>query len=108
MSNHGGTTKRKAIFVVSEDWYFISHRFELAQYLCAAGWEVVVATQINRAEDARRITEAGLRLIPLSLERGRLFAVGDLLYLVRLIRLYRREHPNVVHQVAMKPVLYGS
>jgi len=99
---------RKAIIVVSEDWYFLSHRIELARHLRAAGWEVLIATQVNRAEDAAKITEAGLRLFSLPLERGRLFAAGDLLYLWRLWRLYRKERPDVVHHVAMKPVLYGS
>jgi glycosyltransferase involved in cell wall biosynthesis len=32
----------------------------------------------------------------------------DLRMLWRLLRLYRRERPDIVHHVAMKPVLYGS
>ena len=100
--------QRKIILVISEDWYFLSHRFELARHLLAAGWDVVIATQINEPADAATIECAGLRLIHLSLERGRLFALGDVGYLWRLIRLYRTERPDVVHHVAMKPVLYGS
>ena len=100
--------RRKALIVVSEDWYFISHRLELAQYLQRGGWDVRVVTHVNRPEDAAKITAAGLGLTPLPLERGRLFAVSDLRYLWRLIRLYRAERPDVVHHVAMKPVLYGS
>lgn len=98
----------KVIMVVSEDWYFISHRLELARYLAEHGWEVLVATQVNRAENAERITAAGLRLVPIALERGRLLAVGDILYIWCLFRLYRTERPDIVHHVAMKPVLYGS
>ena len=99
---------RKVVMVVSEDWYFLSHRFALARYLAAEGWEVVVATQVNRAADSERIAAAGLRVVPVPLERGRLLALGDLCYWWRLRRLYREEQPDVVHQVAMKPVLYGS
>lgn len=100
--------KRKIILVISEDWYFLSHRFELAQHLLTAGWDIVIATQINGPADAATIERAGLRLIHMPLERGRLFALGDVGYLWRLIRLYRTERPDVVHHVAMKPVLYGS
>lgn len=100
--------RKKAIIVVSEDWYFLSHRMGLAQHLLAGGWDVVVATQINRAEDADRIRGAGLRLVSLPLERGRLLSAGDLRYLLRLRSLYKAEKPDVVHHVAMKPVLYGS
>jgi glycosyltransferase involved in cell wall biosynthesis len=99
---------RKAVLVISEDWYFLSHRLELAQFLQRAGWSITVVTRVNKAEDAARITAAGLRLVPLPLERGRMFALGDLAYLWRLFRLYRRERPALVHHVAMKPILYGS
>jgi glycosyltransferase involved in cell wall biosynthesis len=94
--------------VVSEDWYFLSHRFELAKFLREAGWEVIVATQVNRLVDAATIESAGLRLVPLPLERGRLLSAGDVRYFLSLRRLYRRERPTIVHHVAMKPVLYGS
>ena len=104
MNRHKG----KVIIVVSEDFYFLSHRLELARYLAAEGWQVLVATQVNRVEDADKISAAGLRLVPLSLERGRLLAVSDLGYLWRLYCLYRAERPDVVHHVAMKPVLFGS
>jgi glycosyltransferase involved in cell wall biosynthesis len=100
--------RRKAIIVVSEDWYFLSHRFELALFLQRAGWDVRVITQVNRPEDAAKISGAGLRLTPLRLERGKLFAVSDVRYLWRLIRLYREERPALIHHVAMKPILYGS
>jgi len=99
---------RKLLFVVSEDWYFLSHRLELAVAARAAGWDVIVATQVNREEDAARITSAGLRLYPLALDRGRLIAPGDVGYFCRLVALYQREQPDVIHHVAMKPILFGS
>lgn len=101
-------SRRKVLFVVSEDYYFISHRLELAKYLRSSGWDVIVATQINNAEGAERIIESNLRLVPIALKRGSLFAISDLVYLFKLIALYWREAPDIVHHVAMKPVLWGS
>lgn len=101
-------SKLKVIFVVTEDWYFISHRFELARHFQNLGWNVLVATQVNKPEDKHTIVNAGLSLVSLPIERGKLFSIGDILYLWRLIRLYWVERPDVVHHVAMKPVLYGS
>ena len=94
--------------VVSEDWYFLSHRLELARFLQSAGWAITVVTRVNKAEDAARITAAGLQLVAMPLERGRMFALSDVAYVWRLFRLYWRERPAVVHHVAMKPILYGS
>ena len=34
--------KKKILFIVTEDWYFISHRIKLANYLRKKGFEVSV------------------------------------------------------------------
>lgn len=98
----------KVILVVTEDWYFVSHRLAFGRFLRERGWDVLVATRVNSAADAARIQGAGLRLAPVPVERGRVLSAGDLRYFWRLVRLYRAERPDVVHHVAMKPVLFGS
>jgi glycosyltransferase involved in cell wall biosynthesis len=97
---------RKLLFYVTEDWYFVSHRIALAMAAKAAGYEVCVATRVRAHGD--RIRGAGLRLIPFENSRSNFNPFKELWTLARLIRLYRRERPDVIHHVAMKPVLYGS
>src|SRR5690349_21404674 len=93
----------KLLFVVTEDWYFVSHRLALAVAAQAAGFEVAVATRVGRHGDA--IRAAGIRLVPFGLAR----AYGNpLREIVALIRLYRRERPAIVHHVALKPIMYGA
>jgi glycosyltransferase involved in cell wall biosynthesis len=97
---------RKLMFLVTEDWYFVSHRFELAVAARQAGYDVVVATRVER--HGKRITEAGLTLRPVAFNRGGLNPLQEFRTLLQLVRLYRREAPDIVHHVALKPVLYGS
>ena len=40
-------THRRLLFVVTEDWYFVSHRLGLARAAAAAGYEVAVATRVR-------------------------------------------------------------
>jgi glycosyltransferase involved in cell wall biosynthesis len=94
------------MFLVTEDWYFVSHRFELAIAARRAGYDVVVATRVDR--HGKRITDAGFTLRPVSFNRGGLNPVQDLRTLMHLVWLYRREAPDIVHHVALKPVIYGS
>ena len=96
----------KLLFVVSEDWYFRSHRLPVALAARKAGWDVGLAAQVSDA--APEIERADIRIHPLRLRRGSVNPLRDLGYLIRLYRLYRREKPDLVHHVAMKPVLYGS
>jgi glycosyltransferase involved in cell wall biosynthesis len=91
------------LFVVTEDWYFVSHRLALAVAARAAGFDVAVATRVGRHGEA--IRAAGIRLIPFELSRRHGNPVREV---AALVRLYRRERPTLVHHVALKPVVYGT
>lgn len=84
----------------------MSHRLPLALAARDAGFEVTVATRVSEHGDA--IRTAGLNLIPFEWSRRGMNPLRELIVLIRLVLLYRREKPDLVHQVALKPVLYGS
>ena len=97
---------KKLLYLVTEDWYFVSHRLALAVAAREAGYDVVVATRVDR--HAESIRDAGLGLIPLDFSRSGLGPFHEARTIARLAALYRREAPALVHHVAMKPVIYGS
>jgi glycosyltransferase involved in cell wall biosynthesis len=99
-------TRRTLFFFVTEDWYFVSHRLPLAIAAQNAGYDVAVVTRVRSSGDI--IRRSGLRLIPFENVRSGLNPFSEIRTLVRLVLLYRRERPDIVHHVAMKPVLYGS
>jgi glycosyltransferase involved in cell wall biosynthesis len=94
------------LFLVTEDWYFCSHRLALGRAAVAAGYEVTVATRVRHHGD--EIRRAGMSVVPLPWTRKIRNPFYELRTLVSLYRLYRRDRPDVVHHVALKPVLYGS
>jgi glycosyltransferase involved in cell wall biosynthesis len=96
----------KLLFLVTEDWYFVSHRLPLAVAACQAGYEVIVITRVG--EHGHTIRNTGLRLIPIERTRRGKNPLTEMLLVARLTAIYRRERPDIVHHVAMKPVLYGS
>ena len=67
---------------------------------------MVVATRVDR--HGKRITDAGFTLRSVAFNRGGLNPLQELRTLMHLVRLYRREAPDIVHHVALKPVIYGS
>jgi glycosyltransferase involved in cell wall biosynthesis len=103
-----GAVKRRPtlLFLVTEDYYFVSHRLPLAVAAKAAGYDVCVATRVRGSGDV--IRAAGIRLIPFENARGGLNPFVEIGTLCRLVLLYRQEQPDLVHHVAMKPVLYGT
>src|ERR1041385_137837 len=57
----------KLLFLVTEDWYFCSHRLPIARAARDAGFEVVVATRVR--EHGEQIRAEGYRLHPLAWRR---------------------------------------
>ena len=96
----------KLLLLVTEDYYFVSHRLALGIAAKRAGHDVCVVTRVR--DSGATIRDAGLRLIPFENARSSFNPLTELSTLLRLIRLYRRERPDLVHYVAMKPILYGS
>lgn len=99
-------SRKKLLFWVTEDWFFCSHRLPLAVAALARGYDVVVVTRVK--DHGHLIENSGLRLVPLEINRYGLNPVKDLFPLLRIIRIYFQERPDIVHHVAVKPVLYGS
>lgn len=96
----------KLIYLVTEDWYFWSHRLPMARAAREAGFEVAVATRVDKHAD--RIAAEGFRVLPLSWQRRSINPAGALSAVAEIAALYRRETPDIVHHVAMKPVLLGG
>ncbi len=98
--------KRKILFFVTEDWYFFSHRLPLAEILIDYGFEVVLLTRVHKHR--LLLEERGVKVISINLKReGRNF-FREIRNILGIIKVYRREKPDLVHHVAVKPVLYGS
>lgn len=96
----------KLLFLVSEDWYFCSHRLPIARAARNAGAEVIVATRVR--DHGGKIESEGFRLVHLELSRSGRNPFADIGQLIAIYRLYKKEKPDIVHHVALKPALYGA
>jgi glycosyltransferase involved in cell wall biosynthesis len=96
----------KLLFLVTEDWYFYSHRLQLAIEAKRKGYSVIVATRVQA--HGERILAEGFKLIPIHMVRHSAGLCQELSSILELVRIYRAERPDIVHHVALKPVLLGS
>jgi glycosyltransferase involved in cell wall biosynthesis len=96
----------KLLFLVTEDWYFCSHRLPVARAAREAGFEVVVAARVRA--HGRQIVDEGFTLRPIAWRRRGDGLFGAARAVCAIARLYRAERPDVLHHVALKPVLFGG
>jgi glycosyltransferase involved in cell wall biosynthesis len=96
----------RLLYLVSEDWYFLSHRLPMARAARDAGYEVHVATRV--ANGGAAIAAEGFTLHPLTWRRGSLDPRDLVRAIIEVRRLYRSLAPDLVHQVAFWPAVIGS
>jgi glycosyltransferase involved in cell wall biosynthesis len=96
----------KLLFLVTEDWYFCSHRLPAARAARAAGFDVVVATRVRAHGD--RICDEGFALRPIGWRRRGDGVLGAARAISEIAGLYRAEQPDLVHHIALKSVLFGG
>ena len=95
----------RLLYVVSEDWYFLSHRLPMARAARDAGFEVHVATNVK--DGAAAIEAERFILHPIPFARGRLSPRASLATIMALRRIHRLVAPAVTHHVSLQPSVLG-
>ena len=96
----------KLIYLVSEDWYFLSHRLPMARAARGAGYEVHVLTRV--VDGGAAIAHEGFALHPIPWQRGSASPLAALATIRTVPALYKRLKPDIVHHVAFAPTVLGS
>ena len=100
------TRAPRVLFLVTEDWYFCSHRLPIARALKQAGYDVAIACRVDRHGAA--IEAEGFHLFPLALSRRSLNPFHLIGAVGRIRKVVRDFWPDVIHNVALKPAILGS
>ena len=96
----------KILYLITEDWFFVSHFLPMAQAARDDGFDVSVATRVRA--DGERIKAEGFSLIPIESERGSVSLLRSLRDFSQLRNIVRRERADIVHCIALRPVVIGG
>ena len=94
------------IYVVNVDWFFISHRLDLAKVALDKNYKVyLLAKDTGKFEIIR---ELGINCINIDFERSNINIFSEIKIINILRKYYVKLKPNIIHHVTLKPMLYGS
>lgn len=101
---------RHLVYLVAEDWYFRHHFLATASAAQGAGWRVTALcrTGTRGTGHADAIARAGISLEPIEFERASLDPWRLVADYRRVRERYRVLRPDLVHHVALKPILVGQ
>ncbi len=99
--------KNKILFIQTEDWFFKSHFVPLAKALLDdAKYESVIVTTVGKEREF--LEKLGLKVIHLDFKRSSFNIFLALKLVIQLVIIYFKERPNIIHLIALKPMLVGG
>lgn len=96
----------KLILFANTEWYLYNFRRSLALALRDAGHDVLLISPDGPYGE--KLRALGLRWQPLPMDRRSLNPFREAGLLLHLLRLFRRERPDLVHGFTIKSAVYGS
>lgn len=100
------TTPRRLLYVANEDFAFLLNRLPMARAARDAGFEVHVATHVNKG--AAAIEAEGFILHPIPFRRGGLSPFAAIPTILALRRIEREIKPQIVHHSGLQCCVYGA
>ena len=97
---------KKLLFNITEDWFFCSHFLERALAAKRAGYSIIVLSRISLNKDF--LDNYGIKFISVPFNRKSTNPFYEFCVLIRIILIYKRVRPDIVHHIAAKPIIYGS
>ena len=98
----------RLLFVVTEDWFFVSHFLSVAIAARDAGFDVAVTVRVRDEALRSRIEAAGVRVVPSHHERGHFGPLAMLRQALGFARLFRAERPVIVHLVSVRLIVIAG
>src|ERR1700693_2002650 len=96
----------KILYLVTEDWFFVSHFLPMAQAARDCGLQVAVATRVRA--DGERLKAEGFSLIAIGRRRGSFSPWRSLRDFFQALKIVRAERADIVHCIALRPVVIGG
>lgn len=87
----------------------INFRSDVISYFLESGSEVVlVAPKIERNKQMEKIIPDGCKVYTVEMDPVGINPLKDIAYFARLLKIYRRESPDIVFHYTIKPNIYGT
>lgn len=98
--------KMRIAFIISEDWFLVSHFLPMLRAAQDAGLEPIIVTRVRRHQSM--LEKLGARVVPLNVERRNIGPLAVASSVLRMARILRRERVDIVHCIALRSIILGG
>lgn len=98
--------KKKLLFIINVDWFFVSHFLSVGLDGIKRGYEVHISCAITDKKEY--LEKLGFIVHPLSISRSDIKIKTELKTIVEIYKTIKSINPQVLEFFTIKPVLYGG
>lgn len=98
--------KKKLLFIVNVDWFFISHRLPIALAALEQGYDVHIACGVT--DRVSELEKLGIIVHPLSMSRSGTSLFKEIKVIREMSLVVKNISPDIVHLVTIKGAIYGG
>ena len=98
--------KKKILFIVNLDSFFLSHRIDVALGALKDGYEVHLATVFTDYKN--QLKKYGFKLHPVSMSRAGQGMLENIKSYLSIYALLKNVKPDLVHAIGMKPLIISG
>ena len=96
----------KILYLVTEDWFFVSHFLPMAQAARDCGFQVAVATRVR--EDGERLEADGISVIAIESQRGSFSPLVSLRDFFQPLTIVPRRACRHRAFISLRPIVIGG
>lgn len=100
--------KNKILFLVNNLSFFVSHRLKIAKSSIDKGYNVIIGYGELGDVDISILEQSGLKTTHIPMHRGGVNFFKEIKTLIYIWKFIKKEKPDIVHLVTIKPYLYGG
>ncbi len=97
---------KKLLYLVNDANFFISHRLQLALEAKKDGYDIHIASPFS--ESVKLFYDKGFSYHKIIMNRKGVYLIKELISFYSVMKLISEIKPDILHNITIKPVIYGS
>lgn len=99
-------TNKKILYLTNNLYFFLNHFAKVAQAAVEEGFNVFVISDRLDEEIEKKLPEIKFLCVPIN--RSSINPIKELITLRKIYLLIHELNPEIIHNITIKPILYGS
>ena len=97
--------KKKILFLVNIDSFFVSHRLPIAEKLLK---KVLMYILLQNFQLLKKLNSLGFKTHQINFNRNSYNILKALISLIQILKLFKNIKPDITHLISIKPVIFGG